>query len=264
MYVLTSRVRYSEIDESGALSPLSLINYLQDCSTFHAEDVGAGIAASVERRAAWMIAAWKIRIHRLPGMGEAIRIRTWPTGFKGLMSNRNFVMEAADAPEGSAPLVEADSAWFLFDVDAGRPRRLALEDLACYLGGEGFEPALDMPAVQRRLRVPRDADPIVADAVTVTGSHIDTNHHVNNAQYVGMALDALRALAPVPEGNVWELPPQPEPCGIDVQYVAAAKLGDTVVPRVYPFEPTESGAREVLVALDAPDGSHYALVKLAF
>ena len=41
--LLTSRVRYSEIDESGALSPLSLINYLQDCSTFHAEDVGAGI-----------------------------------------------------------------------------------------------------------------------------------------------------------------------------------------------------------------------------
>lgn len=133
MYVLTSRVRYSEIDESGALSPLSLINYLQDCSAFHAEDVGAGIAASVERRAAWMIAAWKIRIHRLPSMGESIRIGTWPTGFKGLMSNRNFVMEAADAPEGSAPLVEADSAWFLFDVDAGRPRRLVHDDLACYL-----------------------------------------------------------------------------------------------------------------------------------
>ena len=264
MYVLTSRVRYSEIDESGALSPLSLINYLQDCSAFHAEDVGAGIAASVERRAAWMIAAWKIRIHQLPSMGEPIRIGTWPTGFKGLMSNRNFVMEAADAPEGSAPLVEADSAWFLFDVDAGRPRRLVYDDLACYLEGDQFEPALDMPAVQRRLRVPRDAEPVVADAVTVTGSHIDTNHHVNNAQYVGMALDALRALAPVPEENVWELPPQPVPRGIDVQYVAAAKLGDTVVPHVYPLEVAEDGAQEVLVALDAPDGGHYALVKLAF
>ena len=264
MYVLTSRVRYSEIDESGALSPLSLINYLQDCSTFHAEDVGAGIAASVERRTAWMIAAWKIRIHRLPSMGESIRIRTWPTGFKGLMSNRNFVMESADAPEGAAPLVEADSAWFLFDVDAGRPRRLVREDLSCYLENDAFEPALDMPAVQRRLRVPRDAEPVVADVVTVTGSHIDTNHHVNNAQYVGMALDALRALAPVPEGSVWELPPQPEPRGIDVQYVAAAKLGDTVVPHVYPLEAAEGGAQEVLVALDAPDGGHYALVKLAF
>ena len=184
MYVLTSRVRYSEIDESGALSPLSLINYLQDCSTFHAEDVGAGIAASVERRTAWMIAAWKIRIHRLPSMGESIRIRTWPTGFKGLMSNRNFVMEPADAPEGATPLVEADSAWFLFDVDAGRPRRLVREDLSCYLENDAFEPALDMLAVQRRLRVPRDAEPVVADVVTVTGSHIDTNHHVNNAQYV--------------------------------------------------------------------------------
>lgn len=39
MYAFDSRVRYSECDETGTLSIVSMIDYLQDCSTFQgAED----------------------------------------------------------------------------------------------------------------------------------------------------------------------------------------------------------------------------------
>ena len=34
MYTFDSRIRYSETDETGALSLLGVINYMQDCSTF--------------------------------------------------------------------------------------------------------------------------------------------------------------------------------------------------------------------------------------
>ena len=46
MYTFDSRIRYSETDETGALSLLGVINYLQDCSTFQSEDIGLGVEYS--------------------------------------------------------------------------------------------------------------------------------------------------------------------------------------------------------------------------
>ena len=43
MYAFDSRIRYSETDSEGELTLNALLNYFQDCSTFHSEDVGLGI-----------------------------------------------------------------------------------------------------------------------------------------------------------------------------------------------------------------------------
>ena len=40
MYSYQSRIRYSELDETGHLKIESLLDYFQDCSTFHSEDLG--------------------------------------------------------------------------------------------------------------------------------------------------------------------------------------------------------------------------------
>lgn len=48
-YSFESRVRYSECDETGRLSLVSTIDYLQDCSTFQSEELGQGFA-SLEAR----------------------------------------------------------------------------------------------------------------------------------------------------------------------------------------------------------------------
>ena len=61
MYTFDSRIRYSETDETGALSLLGVINYMQDCSTF----------------------IWKKRRGRgccLPGGSLLTDIRSWEKG----------------------------------------------------------------------------------------------------------------------------------------------------------------------------------------
>ena len=42
-YEFEGRVRYSEIDHRGTMTLPALINYFQDCSTFHSEAVGLGM-----------------------------------------------------------------------------------------------------------------------------------------------------------------------------------------------------------------------------
>ena len=41
-YSFNSRVRYSETGEDGRLTLPGVLNYFQDCSTFHAESIGLG------------------------------------------------------------------------------------------------------------------------------------------------------------------------------------------------------------------------------
>ena len=77
----------------------------------------------------------------------------------------------------------------------------------------------------------------------MTEQFLDTNHHMNNANYVLLAVQALPAAC--------------LPHTIDIQYKRAAQLGDTIVPIVHE---TEDGHA---VDLAAPDGESYAVVRFA-
>ena len=52
MYSFKSRVRFSETDTDKKLSVASLMNYLQDCSIFQSEDIGAGFSYMEKSRRA--------------------------------------------------------------------------------------------------------------------------------------------------------------------------------------------------------------------
>ncbi len=218
MYSLEGRVRYSECDEHGNLSLLSMINYLQDCTTFHSEDIGRGVGYMAERGLAWLITAWQIEISELPRFTDRIRVSTWCHTMARTMAVRNFTITRPDGTE----LVRADSLWFIYDYVAGRPIRIP-EDQHVYLSGEK---PLDMPKTRRRL--PVEGPYVEAPAITVSELHLDTNRHVNNAQYLGMATNALAAVhGPDAASRATDIR------RICVQYKRQALLGDTIVPRLH-------------------------------
>ena len=242
MYEIESRVRYSECDEAGNLSVHALINYLQDCSTFHSEDIGRGVAYMGERHLAWLIAAWQIEIERLPRFCETIRVGTWCHTMSRTLASRNFQVCDADGTR----LVRADSLWFVYDFELGRPVRIG-DDQRVYLTDI---PPLDMPATKRHMRVRGDFRE--APAVQVSELHLDTNRHVNNAQYLAMAMGALTTTT---DGTA--LPDTTQLRRICIQYQRQARLGDTICPRVY-----LQGSASI-VDLCNPDGESFATVELA-
>ena len=72
MYTFTSRVRFSETDENGKLSLAGIMNYLQDCSVFHSEDVGNGTDVLKKRDRVWLLNSWQIIIKERPRCCEYI------------------------------------------------------------------------------------------------------------------------------------------------------------------------------------------------
>ena len=151
-YSFSGRVRYSEIGENGLLTLPGVLNYFQDCSTFQSEEVGLGISVLKDWKRFWVLSAWQVIVERYPAMGEEIRTSTWAYGFRGFMGFRNFTMDTADGER----LAYANTFW-------------------TYIHAE--------------ILLPEETQP--QESFTVQKHHLDTNHHVNNCQYVQMAMDYL-------------------------------------------------------------------------
>lgn len=232
MYSFDSRVRYSECDARGLLSLEGMIDYLQDCSTFQSEELGIGLDFMRAHHFAWFISAWQIWIDRLPEFAEPITVSTWSTGVKRTSAGRNFTI--VDAQGKSC--VRADSLWFVFDTQERRPIRIPDSEKAYDQG----DAPLDLPPTKRKLPVEGPFEDM--PRVLVSAEHLDTNGHVNNAQYVRMAVDALGG----------ELSPR----RIYVQYKQMALPGDLIVPRVHQ---ADYGAT---VDLCDPEGNTFAVVRL--
>ena len=66
IYEFSGRVRYSEIDHRGTMTLPALINYFQDCSTFHSESIGLGMERLKLKKKAWVLSYWQIIIDRYP------------------------------------------------------------------------------------------------------------------------------------------------------------------------------------------------------
>ncbi len=234
MYSFNARVRYSEVGGDCKLSELGVVNYLQDCSTFQSEDLKKGIDYLEQSCRAWWLSSWQIVIERYPRLGEEIVVSTWPYDFKGMYGYRNFTIQDRQG----VFLVKANSVWFLFDTAAGRPVKVEEEDIRGYKTGK--EEKLDMEYAPRRIRLPEIYE--TCEPVKVVRRHIDTNHHVNNAQYVAIAREVLPEYLKFRE--------------VRVEYKKAAVTGDVMIPRI-------SREKDIYtVALCSREGDIYAAVWL--
>lgn len=208
MYTFNSRVRYSEVDQNLNLDLTSIINYFQDCSTFHGEDSGNKIAALQEKKRVWVMNAWQIVIHKIPSLGDEITITTWPYDFKAMYGYRNFLLSNK---EGDT-LITANSIWVYVNTENYKPVRVSEEDIT----GFALEPAYDMDYATRKITLPTDCKEY--DSFQVVRSNLDMNNHVNNGQYIKMAQEFI-----------------PENCQVQqirAEYRMSAVLGDIIFPLV--------------------------------
>ncbi|MCH4053770.1 MAG: thioesterase [Atopobiaceae bacterium] len=235
MYSFEGNIRYSETDVDCRLTVKSLIDYFQDCSVFHCESIGGGIAHLKGRGLGWMVAAWQIHIHELPSLGDHVVASTWPSTF-GMTCQRAFTLER---PDGTM-LAEADSLWFMYDFEAGGPVHLPEDEIRKF--DEDIAPGLDLPKTRMSIKAKGEG---VKGTPTVVGPELlDSNGHMNNAYYINIAYEAAEM-----DGT---------PARIDAIYRNPAMRGDTIVPVVR--DPEGNGTKTV--ELLASNGDAYSVVRL--
>ena len=208
MYTFDGRVRFSEVDSDGRLTLASLLNYFQDCSTFQSEDLLVGLDYLKENHMVWVLSSWQIVVEEYPKLAERIVIGTLPYELKGCFGHRNFWM----TDEKGNYFARANSLWTLLDTRNNRPVNATELMKEKYVTGE----KLEMDYAPRKIVVPDGGREW--DSIVVKKHNLDTNHHVNNGQYVNMALEFL------PEGfQIFQM---------RAEYKMQAHLDDILYPYV--------------------------------
>lgn len=176
-------VRYGEVGHDGVVTLTSLANWLQEAAGLNALKLGFGEDIMTSMGLGWILTRLVLRIRRLPASGEAIRVRTWPSGLDRFAHRGYEVYDADDQL-----IVSSGSAWSLMDVAS---RRLAAipPELAEAFPDESLGCDAFTCRVLPRL-APKDEEPAQA-SLRVRRDDLDLNQHVNNAHYLSWLLEPL-------------------------------------------------------------------------
>ena len=213
MYSLNYQVTTSTCDSEGKLKLYSALQMMQDCSEMWIDSEPGVKQYFTEQNMAQLLATRQVEVIRVPDYKEKLTVTTSVYGMKPMFGFRNtFIYDS----EGK-PCYRTWSMGAFVDKTAGKLKRVDDATIASMT----LEPQLEMNYKDRRIILPKE-DGTVLDPIRVLRADIDYNKHVNNANYVRMALELL------PEGFMVH--------GLRVEYRVAAKLGDVLIPTIYEIE----------------------------
>lgn len=233
MYSTDNVVRYSEVDSEGNLTIASIINYFQDCSLFHSESLGVGVEFLKSEKKAWMLNSWQICFEKDLKFLDKIKVCTIPYEIKGFTGLRNFYI----LNEDNEMVVKANSQWVYVDTENEKPVKVEGKAGDAYEIGE----KIDMEYLGRKIKIEGKATK--EEEFIIKKYHIDTNGHVNNAQYVMFASEYL------PESFKVKV--------LRAEYKNQARYGNIIYPVVYYSE------EKVIVSLNDAEEKAYAVIEFS-
>lgn len=184
------RLRWMDFDRYGRMQPAAMLDIFQDLAIAHAEELGIGRAAMLEKNVVWVVIRTKLQVLQDPTPGEVVNVHTWPHS----LSRFSFIRDFSMRNEAGEELVKATQEWVLMDFDT----RKFCSAKDAYTGPHDFEEAR---AFGKRPRKLKDFDAEGAPALIIVPrfADIDVNGHVNNAVYGDYVVNALN---PGPEGAI--------------------------------------------------------------
>lgn len=173
-------VKTYETDYQQRWRVTSLFQAMQEAATHHAAALGFGYDALIARNMAWVLSRVRIRILGLPGIGECVRVETWPKGVQQrLLYMRDFLLTDSTG----TCLAEASTAWLL--VDPRARRMLPPNSLTGFLPDNGGRAAIQEPL--DKLNPPEGLPERLNRSADY--STIDIMGHVTSARYLEWMLD---------------------------------------------------------------------------
>ena len=210
MYSLKFKVTTSTCDSEGRLKLYSALQMMQDCSEMWI-DLEPGVKKYFEEQnMTQLLATRQVEIIRVPEYKEELTVTSTVYGMKPMFGFRNtFIYDA----QGKACYKTWSMGAFV-DKSAGKLKRVDDATIASMK----LEPQLEMNYKERRIILPKTEGEVM-EPIKVLRADIDYNRHLNNANYIRMAMELL------PESFVVR--------GLRVEYRIAAKLFDVLTPTLY-------------------------------
>ena len=213
MYNLEYKVTTSTCDSEGRLKLYSALQMMQDCSEMWIDSEPGVKQYFAEQNMAQLLASRQVEVIRVPEYKEELTVTSTVYGMKPMFGFRNtFIYDA----EGN-PCYKTWSMGAFVDKSNGKLKRVDDATIASMT----LEPQLEMNYKDRRIILPKERGETL-DPIRVLRADIDYNKHLNNANYIRMAMELL--------------PEDFEVKGLRVEYRVPAKLGDMLIPTLFKID----------------------------
>jgi medium-chain acyl-[acyl-carrier-protein] hydrolase len=157
-----------------------LCGFMQEAAYHHAEHLGLGHTGLSAKSLGWVLARQRIEVDHLPKWGDAVKIRTWPSGRDRLFFYRDFEMTDGDG----RLILLASTAWFVIDI---KKRERVHPDL--YLNAD--LPEVGTRVFSTKLGRLKSCGGAGGEPISVNYGDLDMNGHVNNVRYIEWVLNQL-------------------------------------------------------------------------
>ena len=182
-YRMEFMVHYHEVNPEEQATPLTLLYYLEDAAIAHSESVGYGLSQVKAEGLAWLLNRWHLQMQRYPRLGEKVIIETWPSSFERFYGRREFLIRTMT----QQIIGRTTSLWIFYNIATKRPCRIPPEFGEVY----GLDPSRAIDNPFEPLQAIGAGAGEGEQNFSVRRSDIDTNGHVNNANYLQWMLEVV-------------------------------------------------------------------------
>ena len=202
-------ITFSDVDINNKLSNKGILRIMQEIAGLHSSSLGYGLNDSDKTGYAWLLLNWKLRVFSRPKWESTLTVKTWSKSMNPLFAYRD--VEILDSNNNLVAV--GSSKWILFDINKKSLIKIPTEVK------ESF-PNVDKSVFEEKfvekLKEPENSNFVYE--YSIQRRDIDTNHHVNNLNYLDYAYEALPqdVFANINLSNV------------EIMYKHEAKLGDKI------------------------------------
>ncbi len=176
-------IRAYEIDSRKKVTPAALVRLMQEAAMQNVIRLKLSVWDLEPYHLSWVLMRLNLHIHRLPSLGESIRILTYPAGFEKVFTHRDYRIFDQD----NRLIAHSSTTWLLMDTETRRMARIPdfilnyneqIPKEADYLP----HPADHFPKLERNDR---------HKIYEVNWHDLDFNMHLNNTLYIQWMLETV-------------------------------------------------------------------------
>ncbi|MGG7162702.1 acyl-[acyl-carrier-protein] thioesterase [Clostridium ihumii] len=177
------KIKFYETDYSKKIMLHSIINYMQEVSSNHANLLGCGYDNLEEKGQFWVVSKINLEILKYPKWNDEIVFETWPQGLDKMFFIRGFRM--CDLEGNTLCYIEA--AYLLVDRKSMFPHKPTEADLEYETIKDRFKPYKRVGKFRLN-----DITGENIDERKIRYNDIDLNMHVNNSKYIEWIEDCFK------------------------------------------------------------------------
>ncbi len=176
-------IKAYDIDPNKCASPLALSKLMHETAMQNVIKLKISVWDLESLHLTWVLMRQYLHIHRLPKLGEKIKIATYPAGFRKVMTFRDYKV----LDEQSRLLLHSSSTWLLMDI---KERSMTtIPDFILRLKKDIPTPDNCLP--RSDFKLPRIKNTLASNTYKVGWFDLDFNGHANNIPYLRWMLEPL-------------------------------------------------------------------------